>query len=113
MTKDLSRRHFLQGGVLAAAGAATARSAQALAPSQETGKPCPIQLGIATYTFRGFTRDKMIGFLKQLKMNQINVKDIKDHLQSDPQQEEAALKDYAQQGIKLHAAGAIYFRKDE
>jgi len=55
----------------------------------------------------------MIGFLKQIGIDQINAKDIKDHLPSEPQQEEAALKDYAAAGIKLHAAGAIYFRKDE
>jgi sugar phosphate isomerase/epimerase len=31
----------------------------------------------------------------------------------DPQAEAAALADYAAAGIKLHAAGAIYFAKDE
>ena len=31
----------------------------------------------------------------------------------DPQQESAALADYSAAGIKLHAAGAIYFPKDE
>ncbi len=31
----------------------------------------------------------------------------------DPPQEEAAFADYAAEGIKLHAAGAIYFAKDE
>ena len=31
----------------------------------------------------------------------------------DPRQEDAALADYAAGGIKLHAAGAIYFTKDE
>ena len=113
MKENVSRRHFLRASGLVAAGAAASRRTLALTPSQETGKPCPIQLGIATYTFRGFPRDKMIGYLKQLNISQINAKDIKDHLPSDPQQEEAALKDYEAAGIKLHAAGAIYFRKDE
>jgi sugar phosphate isomerase/epimerase len=113
MRENVSRRRFLQGGALAAAGASIPRSSLALAPSQETGRPCPFQLGIATYTFRAFPRDKMIGFLKQLNINQINAKDVKDHLPSDPQQEEAALRDYGAADIKLHAAGAIYFRKDE
>ena len=113
MKDKLSRRHFLQSGTLVATGAALAASARAAAPSVETGKPCPVQLGIATYTFRDFTRDKMIGFLKQLEVDQINAKDVKDHLPTEPAQEEAALKDYAAAGIKLHAAGAIYFRKDE
>lgn len=113
MKKNLSRRLFLQGGTLAAVGATVSRSALAAPPSQETGKPCPIQLGIATYTFRNFTRDKMIGFLKELRISQINAKDVKDHLPTDQQKEEAALQDYAAADIKLHAAGAIYFRKDE
>lgn len=113
MRKNVSRRRFLQGSALAAAAVSSPSLLPALAPSEETGKPCPIHLGIATYTFRAFTRDKMIGFLKQLGIDQINAKDIKDHLPSDPQQEEAALKDYTAAGIKLHAAGAIYFRKDE
>lgn len=113
MEKNVSRRLFLESGALAALGAAGSRFALASPPSEESGKPCPIQLGIATYTFRNFTRDKMIGFLKALEINQINAKDVKDHLPIDPQQEEAAIKDYTDAGIKLHAAGAIYFRKDE
>lgn len=113
MKDNVSRRRFLQGSALAAAAVSSPGLLPALAPSEETGKPCPIHLGIATYTFRAFTRDKMIGFLKQLGIDQINAKDIKDHLPSDPQQEEAALKDYTAAGIKLHAAGAIYFRNDE
>jgi sugar phosphate isomerase/epimerase len=113
MNREVSRRHFVAGGALAAIGSAVSRAAIAASPSEETGKPCPIQLGIATYTFRNFTRDKMIGFLKDLQINQINAKDVKDHLPTDPQQEEAAIKDYDAAGIKLHAAGAIYFRKDE
>jgi len=43
----------------------------------------------------------------------LNAKDVKDHLPTDPQQEAAALADYAAAGIKVHAAGAIYFAKDE
>ena len=55
----------------------------------------------------------MIGFLKQLNVLALNAKDVKDHLPTDAQQEAAALSDYAAAGIKLHAAGTIYFPKDE
>ena len=55
----------------------------------------------------------MIGFMKQLKVFALNAKDVKDHLPMDPQEEAAALADYARAGIKLHAAGTIYFAKDE
>ena len=55
----------------------------------------------------------MIGFLKQLNVLALNAKDVKDHLPADAQQEAAALADYAAAGIQLHAAGTIYFPKDE
>ena len=71
----------------------------------ETGKPSPIKLGICSYTFRNFTRAQMLGYLKQLNLTDLNVKDIKDHLPMDPAQEAQALADYAAAGIKLHAAG--------
>jgi sugar phosphate isomerase/epimerase len=55
----------------------------------------------------------MIAFMKQLNVFALNAKEVKDHLPKDPQEEAAALVDYAQAGIKLHAAGTIYFAKDE
>jgi sugar phosphate isomerase/epimerase len=44
---------------------------------------------------------------------ELNAKDVKDHLPTDAQQEAAALADYAAVAIKPHAAGTIYFPKDE
>ena len=51
--------------------------------------------------------------MKQLNVLDLNAKDVKDHLPMDPALEAAALADYAAAGIKLHAAGAIYFPKDD
>jgi sugar phosphate isomerase/epimerase len=73
----------------------------------------PIRLGLASYTFRDFTRAQLIGFMKQLKVSALNAKHVKDHLPLDPEQQAAALSDYAAAGISLHAAGAIYFPQDE
>jgi sugar phosphate isomerase/epimerase len=73
----------------------------------------PLRLGLASYTFRNFTRAQLIAFMQQLNVSDLNAKDVKDHLPTDPQQEDAALADYAAAGIKLHAAGTIYFLKDE
>jgi hypothetical protein len=53
-------------------------------PSQATGKPSPVHLGLASYTFRNFTRAQMIGFMKQLNVTALNPKDVKDHLPMDP-----------------------------
>jgi sugar phosphate isomerase/epimerase len=51
--------------------------------------------------------------MKQLNVLALNAKDVKDHLPMDPQEESAALADYAGAKVGLHAAGAIYFTKDE
>jgi sugar phosphate isomerase/epimerase len=117
MKNIISRRSFLQSSTFVAAStAATAliHPAPALAEAiPASGKPSPIKLGLASYTFRNFSRAQLIGFMKQLNVLDLNVKDVKDHLPMDPTLEAAALADYAAAGIKLHAAGAIYFPKDD
>src|ERR1700722_10999768 len=109
-----SRRDFIRSGALiaAACGASQKISALAQAPPSSDETP-PIRWGLASYTFRNFSRAQLIGFMKQLNVFALNAKDVKDHLPIDPQEEAAALADYAAAGIKLHAAGAIYFAKDE
>jgi sugar phosphate isomerase/epimerase len=113
-TYGFSRRGFVQAGALTVAGLAVSGAKAAMTqPRAAAGKPSPIKLGLASYTFRNFSRAQMIAFMKQLNITQLNAKDVKDHLPADPQGQAAALADYAANGIKLHAAGAIYFRKDE
>ncbi len=114
MRNSFSRRSFVQSSALFAAACAASSATPSFAePAQASGKPAPIQLGVASYTFRNFTRAQMIGFLKQISVDSINLKNVKDHLPTDPQEEAKAVGDYAAAGIKLHAAGAIYFPKDE
>jgi sugar phosphate isomerase/epimerase len=111
---SLSRRDFVRSGALVAAGCA-APSDLFVGTQQppSTNAASPIRLGLASYTFRNFSRAQMIGFMKQLNVFALNAKDVKDHLPMAPQEEATALADYAEAGIKLHAAGAIYFAKDE
>jgi sugar phosphate isomerase/epimerase len=114
MKNSFSRRHFLETGALATAAAAFSGTSAAHAEAvPASGKPSPIKLGLASYTFRNFTRDQMIGFMKQLHLTDLNCKDAKDHLPMDPAQEAQAVADYAANGIKLHAVGTVYFPKDE
>ena len=82
-------------------------------PTPTSGTPSPIKLGLASYTFRNFTRAQLIGYMKQLNVFALNAKDVKDHLPMDPTAEAQALADYATANIKLHAVGAIYFPKDD
>jgi sugar phosphate isomerase/epimerase len=112
MKQELSRRNFVRSGALLGASCAVLPVSFAL-PSAAQGMPSPVQLGLASYTFRNFSRAQSIAFMKQLRVSDLNVKDVKDHLPADPQQEAVALADYAAAGIKLHAAGAIYFPLDQ
>jgi sugar phosphate isomerase/epimerase len=114
MKQSISRRNFVQSGALLGAACAASSAVPFFAePTTAAGKPSPIRLGLASYTFRNFSRAQVIGFMKQLNVTELNAKDVKDHLPMDPAEEAKALEDYAAAGIKLHAAGAIYFRKDE
>src|SRR6202140_1072550 len=111
---SLSRRDFVRSGAMVAAACATPRDLFAVTNAPPSAdEASPIRLGLASYTFRNFSRAQMIGFMKQLNVFALNAKDVKDHLPMAPQEEATALADYAAAGIKLHAAGAIYFPKDE
>jgi sugar phosphate isomerase/epimerase len=110
---NISRRTFVRSTALAAAAYPILTVQAEGEPKPLSGPPSPIQLGIASYTFRNFERAQMIAWLKQLNVTGLNIKDIKDHLPMDPAAEAQAVADYDAAGIHLHAAGAIYFPKDE
>jgi sugar phosphate isomerase/epimerase len=111
--KNMSRRTFVGTGALAVAAFATSSDVYMMAEQRPLVNASPIRLGLASYTFREFSRAQMIGFMKQLNVFHLNAKDVKDHLPMDRQEEAAALGDYAAADITLHAAGAIYFAQDE
>jgi sugar phosphate isomerase/epimerase len=100
-----TRRDVLKMGSLAAAGLVAPGMAMAAGPA-------PLKLGIASYTFRKFKPEELIGFMKQIKTPYLNLKDV--HLPMTP--EGAAAKQaeaYRAAGLKLTGAGTIYFPKDE
>jgi sugar phosphate isomerase/epimerase len=111
---SLSRRNFVRSSALLAAVSTLPAARNAFGQLTEAGgKPSPIKLGLASYTFRNFPRAQMITWMKQLNITSLNPKDAKDHLPIDPTAEAQALSDYEANGIHLHAAGAIYFQKDD
>ncbi|WP_263409446.1 sugar phosphate isomerase/epimerase family protein [Terriglobus tenax] len=100
-----TRREVLKMGGLAAAGLMAPRIAMAKGAA-------PVKLGIASYTFRKFTPDQLIGFMHEIKTPYLNLKDV--HLPMTPA--DAAPKQaavYRAAGLQLRAAGTIYFLKDE
>ena len=111
MAASLSRRELVRAGARLAAAAAIPGPHPLGA--QAPGKPTPIRLGVASYTFRNFSREQLIGSLGQLRVDALNCKDVKDHLPSEPAQEAAAVAAYRAANIRLHAVGAVYFSKDE
>jgi sugar phosphate isomerase/epimerase len=114
MKHSFTRRKFVRSGVFAVGALAASSDLFAFAHQQPSpGAPLPIRLGLASYTFRNFSRAQLIVFMKQLKVFALNAKDVKDHLPVEANQEAAALADYAAAGISLQAAGTIYFTKDE
>jgi len=105
----LSRRTLLRTAALAAAATSLAPAASLAQPAAQPEEK--IRLGLCSYTFRNFSRAQLIGFMHDLRVSDLNAKDAKDHLPMEPAAEAQALSDYAAAGIRLHAAGAIYFQK--
>jgi sugar phosphate isomerase/epimerase len=112
--RNVSRRDFICSSAMAGAVLTAPPGIFTLTQKPKTADNGHfVRLGLASYTFRNFTRAQLIQFMKQLNVSELNAKDVKDHLPMDRQQEQAALAEYAAAGIRLHAAGAIYFAKDE
>ena len=118
-----SRRDFLRHGAFAAAAstvvshplfAGAVSGFEGQISGSTGGDLVPIKLGMASYTFREFDRVHVIQFMKELKLTNLNAKDVKDHLpMTPPEATQAAVADYKAAGIKLTAVGTVYFPKDE
>jgi sugar phosphate isomerase/epimerase len=116
MNNTVQRRTFLGLSAMAVAGAVmpSALAEGARGASRAEANDLPVKLGMCSYTFREFDRAHLIGFLKQLQITTINLKDAKDHLPStSPEAEQQALDDYKASGITPTAVGTVYFPKDE
>ena len=112
----MDRRGFLKAGALAGAASVVSgfSAEQVQAQSTSGGGVLPVRLGMASYTFRSFSRAQVIEFMKQLRLETINLKDVKDHLPStSAAEEQKAVDDYRAAGIRPTAVGTVYFPKDE
>ncbi len=113
MNPTISRRHFLRGSTaVVVAATLPTKSVWSIASPAERPQNSPIRLGVASYSFRKFSRADVIEFMKQLNTPYLNVKDV--HLaMTTPEQIRQAADEYAAAGIKLTAAGTIYFAVDK
>ena len=104
-----TRRTFFASAA-SAAGAATALAAP---PAKEGDMPGDIRLGVASYSFREFSRGYAIRAMKQLKLTHINLKEF--HLPYKSSKEELAKgrADFEKAGLKIMGGGTITLQKED
>jgi len=109
----MNRRDLLKSGALAAAASVTAPlPAAQRSVSDANSKTSPIHFGVASYSLRKFDRAHVIEFLKQLRISDLNVKDI--HLPAgNPEETRRAIAEFNAAAVNLSAVGVIYFSKDD
>jgi len=106
------RRTFLRGGAIAAVAAYSSSFDVFAGAATPENPPFPIKLGVASYSLRKFDRKQVIDSVQQLKISFLNVKDI--HLpMGTPEEIKRDAAEFTAAGLKLTAAGTIYFLKDE
>ncbi len=72
-----------------------------------------IKLGVASYSFRKFSREQAIQMTKELGTPYLNVKDFHLKLDSTPAEIAAARKEFADAGIITVGCGNVSFEKDD
>jgi sugar phosphate isomerase/epimerase len=107
---NLSRRRLIS--VVPGALGAVALSGKATAQEYRIGG-ADIKLGVASYSFRKFSRAQAIAMTKELGTPYLNIKDFHLKLDSTPEEIDAAKKEFADAGIILVGCGNVSFQKDE
>jgi sugar phosphate isomerase/epimerase len=72
-----------------------------------------LKLGVASYSFRNFSRAQAIQMTKSLGTPYLNIKDFHLKLTSTPAEIQAAKKEFAAGGIILVGCGNVSFSKDD
>jgi len=108
MSPGTSRRGFLQSiPAAAAASAAGVSAAQPAAPA------AGVRLGIASYSFREFSRRLCIKYAKELGISLLTVKEFHALYRSTPEELDRARRDFENAGITLTCGGTVYMLKDD
>jgi sugar phosphate isomerase/epimerase len=93
----------------AAAGAALGSLERLSAQSIDMGGGTTIKLGIASYSFRKFSRAEAISMTKIIGTPYLNIKDFHLKMDSTPEQIEAARREFADAGLILVGCGNVSF----
>jgi sugar phosphate isomerase/epimerase len=103
----LTRRNWMY--LAGAAGLAFAGGRRLSAQAIDMGNGVTISLGIASYSFRKYTREQSIAMAKVIGTPFINIKDFHLKLESTPEQIDAARKEFADAGLIIVGGGNISF----
>jgi sugar phosphate isomerase/epimerase len=107
---NLTRRKLLSS-VPAVVGAAALGTKLAAQEFRIGG--ADIKLGIASFSFRKFSRAQAIQMTKELGTPYLNIKDFHLQMESTPAEIDAAKKEFADAGIVLVGCGNVSFQKDD
>lgn len=110
---QINRRSFFAATGLTAASLAFQNGQDLSAREQSKSGKILFDLGLASYSFRKFTNDKVISMMKRANLKYISLKDF--HLPLKASDEECAkiAKMYADAGIRVTSCGVIYMRTPE
>ena len=115
-----TRRSFLHGvGAVAAVSlvgdrALRAPPAAGSAPAKRKGRTAaPFELGIASYTFRGFSLDEAIAMTKRLGIKHICLKSVHLPMDAKPEAIARAVAKVKAAGLDLYGGGVIDMRTPE
>lgn len=106
----ITRRDCLARASLALAATAAAKS---LSAQQYHIAGADLKLGVASYSFRKFSREQAIQMTKGLGTPYLNIKEFHLALNSTPEQIDAAKQEFAAAGIILVGCGNVSFEKDD
>jgi sugar phosphate isomerase/epimerase len=107
---SITRRAWIGSTAAAIAATGTSRSLRA---QQYHIAGADFKLGVASYSFRKFSRQQAIQMTNQLGTPYLNVKDFHLALDSTPEQIDAAKKEFADAGIILVGCGNVSFQEDD
>ncbi len=110
-----SRRDFMKMAGAAAAASCLPFSAASSHTDGEkpAGAPPPFDIGIASYTFRAFTLDDVLGMANRLGVKKLTLKDMHLPLKSTEQEIAAAREKINAAGLELDSVGVIYMKTED
>jgi sugar phosphate isomerase/epimerase len=107
----MNRRTWLKA--IPGAAALAALPASKVAAQQYDIGGADFKLGVASYSFRKFSREQAIAMTKQLGTPYLNVKDTHLKLTATPQEIDAAKEEFKNAGIVIVGVGAVYFKSTD